>query len=239
MSRRIPNGTPIETKMRFCLITLLLVAHLASVAARAAEWRAPEATGLPRPLQCTAQLPRNLMYDICEDQVAAFAIAIDKARAQGKLLVVEFGATWCSQCAQVHRLLPSEYVLQLEDPELDFADTFSLVSIGVSTLEKGKQVRVESGDRVLQAVLEAAPNAEMRGWPFIAVIDPAQAGKVYTRNTADLFVPDNGTQTIDAKRLRDVLKEAYGFLKLGLQRSPEPRRGFFARIYRSVVGERR
>lgn len=224
--------------MRFLVILSILTALLTPSYSPAAEWRAPEAIGLPRPLLCTAQLPRNLIYDVCEDQVAAFAIALDKAKAQGRLLVVEFGATWCPQCMQVHRVLPTESVLLLEDPELDFADTFSLVSIGVSTIEKGKQVKVESGDRVLQAVLDAAPKAEMRGWPFLAVIDPAQAGKVYTRNTADLFTVVSGVQTIDPKRLREVLKEAHDSLKLGIQPPAEPKRGLLARIYRAVVGER-
>lgn len=224
--------------MRFWLVMLLLAGVAASSGVRAAEWRAPEPTAFPRPLLCTAQLPRNLIYDVCEDQVAAFAIALDKARLQGKLLVIEFGATWCQQCVQVHRLLPTEAVLMLEDPELDYADTFSLVSIGVSTIEKGRQVKVDSGDRVLQAILDAAPKAEMRGWPFIAVIDPAQAGKVYTRNTADLFNDEGGTQTIDPKRLRAVFQEAYASLRLGVPPAAEPKRGFLARLYRAVVGER-
>ena len=223
--------------MRFCLFAVLLTAFLTPSHASAADWRAPEAVGLPRPLLCTAQLPRNLTYDVCEDQVAAFAIALDKAKAQGRLLVIEFGATWCPQCTQIHHVLPSESVLLFEDPELDYSDTFSLISIGVSTIEKGKQVRVESGERVLQAVLDVAPDAEMRGWPFLAVIDPAQSGKVFTRNTADLFALENGVRTIDQKRLREVMKEAHDCLRLGIKPTPEPKRGLLARIYRAVVGE--
>jgi thiol-disulfide isomerase/thioredoxin len=223
--------------MRTFPFAVLLTALLTPTWAPAAEWRAPEAVNLPRPFLCAAQLPRNLIYDVCEDQIAAFAIALDKAKTQGRLLVVEFGATWCPQCAQIHRVLPTPSVLQSQTPELDYSNTFSLVSIGVSTIEKGKQVRVESGERVLQAVLDAAPKAEMRGWPFLAVIDPAKSGKVYTRNTADLFVLENGAPTLDRSRLRDVLKEAHDSLRLGIDPAPEPRRGLLARIYRAVVGE--
>jgi thiol-disulfide isomerase/thioredoxin len=212
-------------KLLACLVALASMLQPTS----AGPWSVPPAgygyvpvSGCPAP-----KGPQIAHYDICADQMEVFRQGLIEARAQGKLLFVAFGATWCAWCAALQRVLPQV------DAQTSM---FHRIEIGTSTLVNGRVTPVPSGMAVLNEVLARNPDAEMRGWPFLAVVDPAEDAHVYTRNTADLTISGTGAAGIDAKRVADVLEAGHGQLRLGIAAAPEPRRGFLSRWYHWLAG---
>lgn len=219
------------------IAALLPVLTLTSAATAATPWPIPPAgyhysTAAPCPLPETGPKP---IYAICEDQMALLGRALDEARARHKLLLVEFGATWCGWCRALQRELPGDQVLGYREDSFDYAKAFHLVPIGASTLAVGKLASVPSGEAALKLVLDRAQGAEMRGWPFLAILDPEDSSRVFTRNTADLTLTGEADAGYDPGKLRAVLQEGYGFLREGKAVAPEPRRSWLARVYHWLI----
>ncbi|MEZ5775950.1 MAG: thioredoxin family protein [Hyphomicrobiaceae bacterium] len=231
MSHRMPKA---------CWLLAGLLALVAAFAAPALAggWSVPPPGYVDHPLpDCPRSLSRPLAhYRVCEDQMAGFASALAKARAEGRFLLVVFGATWCPQCASLERTLDGGL---LETGSTETAQAAPLAArllrydVGGSVLVKGRTRAVPSGAAVLDLVLARDPEAEWRGWPFIAVLDPADPSRVYTRNTADLWDPAAARH--DPDRLRAVLAGALAHLDTGAARPDEPRRGLASRLYHWLI----
>ena len=216
--------------MSLRIVVLASVAMLAAGGAASAAWEMPaQVAASAAPAGCGEAGARAVAaYPVCEDQARLLADAVAAARAKGKLLVIEFGATWCPQCGSLAQTLPGTQVLGYKSEDFDFAAGFDLVKIGTSTLAKGNMVEVPQGEAILAAVLAKAPGAEWRGWPFLAVIDPANDRIAFTRNTGDLL---GGDGLHDPARLRAALKNGYDFLRRGIAPPAEGRGGRLSRLY--------
>lgn len=192
-----------------------------------AEWAIPPPSSRFAPLPaCIADpvraerpaRPGAAVYRICSDQTALFAGALAEARATGKLLLVTFGATWCSSCAGLQRRIKTPDVLGHAPDSIDYGASFHHLEIGVSATEKGQKVALPSGEAVLQLVLARAPGVKLRAVPFLAVVDPTRPERTFARNLDDLETRDG----IDPARFRAVLAEAYAAVRAGAPSSAEP-----------------
>lgn len=211
----------------------LMLLVVASASAGAA-WELPQAGAQALPAACPDTGARVVSkYPVCEDQQRVLGSAVASAKAAGKLLIIEFGATWCPQCAALDRTLPGPEVMGFQGGRVDLAKTFDVVKIGTSTLANGKLTPVPQGEAILAHVLAKAKDAEWHGWPFLAVIDPGNDAIAFTRNTNDLM-RDAGSH--DPAMLREALVNAHDFLRLGKAPPPEPRPGLLSRVYHWIFG---
>lgn len=210
--------------MRTTLILLALVLHAGT--ARADAWRVPPAGYAHAPIaRCadpvSARLkPNEARYDICADQMALFNAALDKARASGRLLIVDFGATWCPSCRSLEAQWPTAELLGHKSPWLEFSAAFELAKIGVSTIDAGRRIDVPDGHAVLREVLAATDGVKLRAVPFLAVIDPAARQTTVARNLDDFEVP--GTGRHDPKLIRAFLAAAHAHMRNGAAPPAEP-----------------
>ena len=152
-------------------------------------------------------------YAPCEDQMQRLAGALEKAKADGKLLLIVLGADWCPWCRSLEKLLPTDQVLARKDAQFDYAGAFAYTNIATSALNDGKRVTVPSGAAV-EALLfgrSRAPRAS-RSIPYFVIVDP-RSGDVYHRDTGDLEDTFNVEQTHDAAKIRDVLRQAHAQLR--------------------------
>ena len=99
-----------------CLALALPLSGSLASTPKADAWLAPlagtayrPAPGCPaQPLAVTATVPGRppaARYRVCSDQAALFASALAEARATRRLLLVEFGATWCPSCSGLQAAL--------------------------------------------------------------------------------------------------------------------------------------
>lgn len=168
----------------------------------------------------TAKLqPNEARYEICVDQMALFTSALDEARRADRLLIVDFGATWCPWCRSLQAQFETG-ILGRKDLGLDYAATFNVLEIGTSTMQAGRRVDVPSGQAVLKRVLATAPGVKLRAVPFLAVIDPANAAKTVARNLDDFELGATGAH--DPAQIRTVLVAAHGYMRLGGAAPSEP-----------------
>lgn len=170
------------------------------------------------------QRPGDAVYRVCDDQMAILAKGLEQARAQGKLLLVTFGAPWCPVCANLQKLLPTEDVLRRKGDALDYGPTFHHIEIVLSALHKGNFTPIPSGDAVLSTVLARASGTKLRAIPFLAVIDPVKPDRAWARNMDDVYQADG---KIEAQRLRALLGDAHAYLKSDGPAPSEP--GWFRR----------
>ncbi|MGB0800043.1 MAG: hypothetical protein ACPGRD_12070 [Planktomarina sp.] len=68
----------------------------------------PQAVILPVPSgpECRAQ--KAYIYDECSDQEMVFDAALARAQAEGKVLIVSYGAEWCIWCHVFHAYVTGE-----------------------------------------------------------------------------------------------------------------------------------
>ena len=170
------------------------------------------------------QRPGDAVYRVCDDQMAILAKGHEQAKAQGKLLLVTFGAPWCPVCANLQKLLPTEEVLRRKGDALDYGSTIHHIEIALSALHKGKITPIPSGDAVLSTVLARASGTKLRAIPFLAVIDPVKPDRAWARNMDDVYQADG---KIEAQRLRTLLGDAHAYLKSDGPAPSEP--GWFRR----------
>ena len=139
-------------------------------------------------------------------------------------MIVEFGATWCPSCRSLQKQLPS--LLQSQDNALDYAATFELIEIGISTIQFGRLTDVPSGHVVLAQLLATARGVKLKSVPFLAVIDPSNTGRTVTRNLDDLELQAGG---YDPVQLREFLRLAHAHITGNGAAPSEP--GWFARKF--------
>ena len=163
--------------------------------------------------------PNEARYEICADQMALFETALQKARAADKLLIVDFGATWCPWCRSLQQQWHSPALLGHKSATLDFAGAFDVLEIGISTIHGGRRLDVPSGHAVLAAVLAHTP-VKLRSVPFLAVIDPNDASRTIARNLDDFEQEHAGRH--DATPIRRFLGEAHAHIRTGATAPSEP-----------------
>ena len=149
----------------------------------------------------------TVAYKGCEDQVAILKAALEQAKAEGKLLIVVFGADWCPWCRALDIMIPSDQIMGFKGDGLDYRARFKLTKIAVSVIARPRNSPVPSGIALIDLVAAEAGITKPPGIPFIAVINP-RSGKVFARNTEDL---ENNTATAQghhAEKVRAVLREA-------------------------------
>jgi thiol-disulfide isomerase/thioredoxin len=104
-------------------------AFFAAALTLAAGAHAAPVDGPPRvTTRLTAPLP--LPYDESADAPAQLAAAIDRAKAGGKFVLLDFGGNWCPDC----RIVAGTLALDDVKPVLD--RTFEVVMIDVGRLNK-------------------------------------------------------------------------------------------------------
>lgn len=163
--------------------------------------------------------PGLAAYDVCADQMALFTKALEQAHAEGKLLLVTFGATWCPSCASLQKVISGPELLGYKNETLDLERTFRHIEIGISMLDKGAKADIPSGNAVLAHVLLSSGGAKVRAIPFVAVIDPARHDRAWARNIDDLEGRGGG---FDLTRLRGLLIEADTYVRGGGAVTVEP-----------------
>ncbi len=214
--------------MHFAVAVLLAAMLVAPRLAVAAEWLVPpvgyafaqnEACAENAEKASKPTRPGQAVYAVCADQMALLAKGIADAKAGGKLLLVTFGATWCPWCATLQKRIHSTDVMAVTDSPVDFEKAFHHIEIGLSTLHKGQQSKIPSGDAALKFILEKANGAKIRVIPFLAIIDPASTDRVYARNLDDVMKKDGG---FDFAQLRAVLVEGHDSIRRSKPASAEP-----------------
>lgn len=161
--------------------------------------------------------PIRAAYEVCADQMKLFMSALDEARKQGKLLLVEFGGTWCGWCGTLQKQLPGPELLGWTGQPLDMTKAFHRVEIGISTLYRGEREDIPSGHSVVSLVHARIPGARLRSLPYLAVIDPNNPQRVFARNIGD--VPLVEKRFYDPTVLRSLLGGAHDYL---LKDGPAP-----------------
>ncbi len=210
--------------MRIAYLAVSLLVN--STAARADSWSVPPSNYAYAPIaRCNEAAaatlkPNEAKYEICTDQVALFGAAVDKARAEKRLLIVDFGATWCPWCRSLQSQWPTAQLLGHNGGPLDLGATFNVVEIGISTLHAGRMSEVASGQAVLAHVLAATNGAKLKSVPFLAVIDPQDRSKTVARGLDDFEQPDAGRH--DPSLIRAFLVEAHDHMRNGAAAPSEP-----------------
>lgn len=163
--------------------------------------------------------PGQAAYDVCADQMALFARGLADAKAQDRLLLVTFGATWCPSCASLQKAMAAPDLPGGKGQASRLGRAFHHIEIGISTLDKGAKTDMPSGEAVLQVVLTGAAGAKVRAIPFIAVVDPARMQRIWARNIDDIEGRGGG---FDLARLRELLDEAHVYVRGGGAAPSEP-----------------
>ncbi len=224
------------------LIIILLALVLFAAPAQADAWAVPPQayahSAIARCAQATtAKLqPNEARYEICADQMTLFTAALSQARAENRLLIVDFGATWCPWCRSLQGQLQSPALFGTTGGRVELAAAFQVLEIGLSTLHAGRRIDVPSGHAVLGEVLAAAKGAKLRSVPFLAVIDPNDATKTVVRNLDDFEQAGAGTH--DAALVRAFLAEAHDHIRQGATAPTEPGwlRKKFTRMWQRAFG---
>lgn len=222
-----------------CLLALLALAS----PVRADPWQAVAAGYAYAPLARCAEAtdaalrPNEARYEICADQMALFTGALDKARAENKLLIVDFGATWCPWCRSLQAQWQTPALLGHPPSGTDLAGRFNVVEIGISTVHAGRRLDVPSGHAVLAQVLAATRGARLRSVPFLAVIDPNDRAKTQTRNLDDFEQAAGGRH--EAAFIRQFLVEAHAHIRGNAAAPSEPGwlRKKFDRVWSRLSGD--
>jgi thiol-disulfide isomerase/thioredoxin len=198
-------------------------------------WPRQAGATLPAPSRCAVSVsaatlrPNEARYAICADQMAVFTDALADAAQARKLLIVDFGATWCPWCKSLQTQFKSG---ALADPA-----KFQVIEIAVSTTTAGgKREQVVSGEAVLALVLAHRPEVKLRAVPFLAVLDPARPDRTVARNLDDLESAADGQHM--PTRIREFLAAAQTSIELGSPAPTEPTwfRKKWTRLWNRVWG---
>lgn len=170
------------------MLVFVMGAVVPALDARAsnAAFAVPPGYAFEKPAACANGKQPALIYNICADQMAAFADALGRSASSGKSLVVVFGATWCPSCKALKAVVPSAALFSaVPDGGKPLVDRVAITEIAISTLETNKVQGVPSGEAVLALVMKQRPEAKQRAVPFLAVIDP-KSGRTFVRNLDDM-----------------------------------------------------
>jgi thiol-disulfide isomerase/thioredoxin len=227
--------------MRVMYLALALLAG--SSAAQADSWGVAPAHYVYKPIaRCSdgaaATLkPNEARYEICADQFVLFNAAVDKARAENRLLIIDFGATWCPWCKSLQAQWTTAELLGNKNGSLDLGATFNVVEIGISTLHAGRMTEIPSGHAVLDHVLTSTGTAKLKSVPFLAVIDPQNHQEVVARGLDDFEQPRSGRH--DPQLIRAFLEQAHAHMRKGAPAPSEPGwlRRKITRVWMRLLGE--
>lgn len=206
------------------LLPLMLLAVTGAGPALAQDWALPpkgyaykpSAPCLEDPVRAAKPIrPGAAVYAVCDDQMALLVAAIDKARRDGKLLIVTVGATWCPWCAALQRLMPGPEFFARQGDRIDYRRTFDHIEIGVSTTHKGRNTLIPSGQAVEENLMARAGGGELTSIPFVFMIDPVRPDRVFSRHTRDLSDFAKGEQNMAG--FRKIVLEGHDFLRAGGQ----------------------
>ena len=164
--------------------------------------------------------PNEARYEICADQMALLAVAVEKARLEKRLLIVDFGATWCPWCKSLQAEWRTAKLIGGADKRLDLGATFDVLEIGLSTLQEGRMTDIPSGHAVLDHVLAATKGTKLKSIPFLAVLDPGDRKKTVARSLDDFEQPNSGKH--DPSQIRTFLVETHAYMRSGAAAPSEP-----------------
>jgi thiol-disulfide isomerase/thioredoxin len=194
----------------------------APLAAEPAWPAAPRGNPYHPPARCNGSSasvtlrPNEAQYPVCADQRAVFANAVAEAAKANKLLIVDFGATWCPWCRSLQRQFKAGPDAALADPE-----KFDVVEIALSTTTPdGRREDVITGHDVLAGILAHLPGVQLRAVPFLAVIDPARPSRTVARNLDDLESEKAGQHLTD--KVRAIITAAAASIEQGTPAPREP-----------------
>lgn len=193
----VASGAALAAKMGFAVVAAFLALGAAS-----AEWRDPPADYVYTPLK-ECPLPTRI-YNACEDQVRRFLDAAEKARREGRMLLVVFGADWCPDCHRLDKLLPTRDVLGHDD----LAGRLDVVTIAVSVVVDGRLIDIWGGVHVLRQIAAKAGKRErIKGIPYAAVVDPKSEDRTVVFPTTNLEYGDDRPGH-DPEKVRATLLDA-------------------------------
>jgi len=173
------------------------------------------------PASCTAKPARPPIadYPVCADQIVLLSEALDEARRSRRLLLIEFGATWCPSCRGLQQALHQPPLLGADLGSGTLARDIVKISIGLSMIADGRMTAVDSGEAILTRLLATEPGMRMRAYPLIALIDPDDASRAYVRNLDDIVL--DGAR-VPAEPLAQLLAAGRDHLRAGRRAPAEP-----------------
>jgi thiol-disulfide isomerase/thioredoxin len=200
--------------------SILLVPLSSGSQAAGADWpETPHGFAYQTPSRCNGSSapasirPNEASYPVCADQLVVFNEALTEASKTSKLLIVDFGATWCPWCKSLQGQFKSGLIA---DPE-----KFHVVEIALSTTNAdGRREDIVTGHAVLGMILSHRPEVTQRSVPFLAVIDPAHPDRTVARNLDDLEAA--GAVGHQADRVRAFILAAETSIKQGTPAPMEP-----------------
>ncbi len=158
-------------------------------------------------------------YPVCADQIVLLAEALDEARRSRRLLLIEFGATWCPSCRGLQHALRDPALLGADLASGTLSRDIVKVSIGLSMVTGGRMRAVDSGEAILTRLLASEPGVRMRAYPLIALINPDDASRAFVRNLDDIVL--DGAR-VPAEPLARLLAAARDHLRAGQAVPTEP-----------------
>jgi thioredoxin 1 len=142
------------------------------------ELFSPQEPSLP-PLD-TTQGPYSGNDDISDDIVIARADAKDR----GRFLMITFGANWCYDCRNLHRILETDEVRAYTD------ELFEFVYVDVGTMNRNRETAERLGvtlNRGIPVAVFYAPDGSMIGATNEGQLEPA---RYYSSKQILKFVKD-------------------------------------------------
>ena len=131
----------------------------------------------------------DLPYDEADDAHAIVADGRQKAREEGKYLMITFGANWCMDCRTLYHNLKSDDVSQFTD------GLFYFVNVDVGKFNNNRDIAVELGVDL------------KRGIPVAVFFNPA-GEKIGTTNDGQLEPARFYTSKQILKFVRNVAEES-------------------------------
>lgn len=141
-------------------------------------------------------------YQLNVNQIELYSQALEKARAESKMLIVIFGTEWCGYCRSLGTVLETSEVRQTLDPH------FVIVHIGLEAKNRAKTV---GGVDVFELVNKMAsdPISKIPGYPWLAMVNPAIEKSVWIDST-----PFEGASPQDARIQHDPKKVVEGLIEI-------------------------
>jgi thiol:disulfide interchange protein len=127
-------------------ILLLRMGQAAIVGAVFAPAMATSAPGRPSGAPAPTAAPRTPLYDASADARQNIADALALAKADHKLVLIDFGADWCADCVVLSRLFDDAQV----KPYLD--DHFAVVRVDVGQWDHNLDISKSYGDPIAKGI---------------------------------------------------------------------------------------
>lgn len=125
------------------------------------------------------------IYKVCSDQSIPHQAILKRALEEEKLVLIKFGADWCSWCHSLHTLFNTQTFWESLNNQV------LLSEIGVYMYDSA--TKVESGRDILQELLSVnqKDSSIVTGFPFLVVVNPQDNKSVFI-GTGDLEDNSNG-----------------------------------------------